>query len=593
MPIQDSPVWQITDEALAKLDSHLAVPTPERGAALLVAHHTRLVVGVLPDPVPGQAVSYWHSDQLNEALSRRLITDPAVRYGGTVHSHPSGMAWPSQPDHIAFRNAMTQIPSLREALFPIVVQNRAETLRMPEHYGSEHLVSLDHGTIAPYSGHPTPNGGMHVEPCRLQVMPLRSSIASALAALRDLDTIVRAGESKTIKGPNGGRIWVPFTVGDKEVHLVFPQEYPESPPWVLMDARPSIPAWDLTQPPEDRLEKVIRQVAHRDTDLRVGLEARLAHHLPARAPWKITIVGNGSVGSNIAEMLVRSGVKDLTLVDPDHVAPENLSRTVYDANQIGQPKVAALKARLSGIAPDVTISTYDDAINAVPRGVWPDADLVVMATDDTAAEAWLSHILYAAGVPQVSAKMFAKADAGEIALVVPDRGTACLRCATGGTGGSTRGHSVDYGSGRLVGELALGPDIVATCAQATKVVLATLSRDSDGPLADWINPLLEQHRTLHLGSTVDSWGVFEHVAQPPMDGPFASLWVRTDSRTDCNICGETPEVPAEPLKPIEVPDDLGPVLDALIIPCGLATARLIEMDVRDRLDLLEGQIDPH
>ena len=59
----------------------------------------------------------------------------------------------------------------------------------------------------------------------------------------------------------------------------------------------------------------------------------------------------------------------------------------------------------------------------------------VMATDDPTAEAWHSHVLYDAGIPYVSAKLFARADAGEIAFVVPDAGTACLACATGMTTG--------------------------------------------------------------------------------------------------------------------------------------------------------------
>ena len=560
MDLQNAPAWQITDEALAQLDRHLAVPMPERGAALLVARHTRLVVHVLPDPVPGESVSYWHSDQLNEALNRRLRDEPAVRYGGTVHSHPGGMAWPSQPDHIAFRSAMTQIPSLREALFPIVVQNRTDSLRMPNQYGTEHLMPLDHGTLAPYSGHPT-RSGMHVAPCRLQVMPLRSSIDGALSVLNNLD--ITAGETKAIDGPKGGRLLIQFNVDGEALQLVFPQEYPELPPWILNEGRSSIPDWDFDLPSGERLAQAIRRSVH-SANLRGRLEARLAHHLPTRAPWNVAVVGTGSVGSNIAEMLVRSGIHHLTLVDPDDVAPENLSRTVYDASQIGQPKVTALSSCLASITPDIAVSTYETSIDEVPNHVWSDSDLVVMATDDAAAEAWLSHTLYAAGVPQVSAKMFAKADAGEIALVVPDRGTACLRCATGANGESTRGNTVDYGTGRLVAELALGPDIIATCARAAKVILAVLSRDTDGPLADWVNPLLEQHRTLHLGSTVDGWGVFEHVARPPLDGPFASLWVRTESRPDCTVCGDHPEPPAAPVKPIDVPDALDSVIDSLI-----------------------------
>lgn len=562
MSIHEAPTWQITDEALAVLDAHLAVPAAERGAALLVAAHTRLVVGVVPDPVAGEATSYWHSDRLNRRLNDTLLANPGLRYGGTAHSHPHQMAWPSGPDHVAFRTTMNAMAGQREAIFPIVVQSRVAELRMPRALGGEHLVPMAHGTLAPYTGHPV-GDGMQVTPCRLRVVPLRASIDGALELLGDHARLT-AGPTQVVAGSGTAWLVVPLTGEDSRLDLAFPQSYPELPPLVRADGeRFAVPEWDTTLPVGERLAGALRAAMHAPAEVRAGIEARLGHHLPARAPWRVAVVGCGSVGSNVAEQLVRSGISDLTLIDPDHVGPENLSRSVYAAADIGRPKPAALAARLRSIAPDVRIAQWHGEVTAVDPTALTSADLVVLAADDSASEAWLAHLLYDAGVPHISAKLFARADAGELVVVVPDRRTACTRCATGASGtAGGRSGAVDYGSGRLVGELALGPDIVAVCARAAKAVLAVLARDTDGPLASWIGPLLEAQRTLHLGASVDGWGVFAQCAQPPMDGPFASLWVRTASRPDCGVCGPERVAPGSPLTALAVSPELDELLDA-------------------------------
>ena len=98
-----------------------------------------------------------------------------------------------------------------------------------------------------------------------------------------------------------------------------------------------------------------------------------------------------------------------------------------------------------------------DSLGASAEECLRGVDLAVMATDDPSAEAWHSHVLYFLGTPHVSAKLFAKADAGEITLVVPAEGTACLACATGMVADSCRRGDASYGTGRLDGEPALGP----------------------------------------------------------------------------------------------------------------------------------------
>jgi molybdopterin/thiamine biosynthesis adenylyltransferase len=564
-PTTPAPRWQITDEALAILDSGLATPTPERGAALLAPADSRLVVDVIVDPLPGEQVSYWHSPRLGELLNERLAGQPLLRYVGTAHSHPGGMAWPSVPDHKAF-SASVAVSGLEAGLFPIIVSTPVADLSMPDVYGAGHLVELPHGTIAPYTWR-TSHG---LDACRLSVIPLRGSIEAALAELAPTLHLT-AGATVPVEGVGTAWLLVPLD-GDTHVDLLVPQSYPESAPLIRCgDGGFAAPAWDLATELGTRLADAIRSavgaaVPSAGADPRAGIAARLSHHIPASstAAKRVAILGCGSVGSTIAETLVRAGVEAFTLVDPDEVSAANLSRGVYTAADIGRPKVDALATRLAAIAPHVTITTHVTRLGEDASDLLGVVDLAIMATDDPAAEAWHSHVLYDAGVPYVSAKLFAKADAGEVTFVVPDAATACLACATGMTTGAavSRG-AVNYGTGRLDGEPALGADITAVSARATRTALALLHRDTPGPLADWIAPLLDAGRTLNLSCSVADWGVFGHVAVPPMDGPFASLWVKTAPQPSCAVCGPDRVPPAMPVDTVAVPDDLDALLDAL------------------------------
>lgn len=74
--------------------------------------------------------------------------------------------------------------------------------------------------------------------------------------------------------------------------------------------------------------------------LRAGLDAET---LKGKS---IAIVGVGAVGSLVAEMLARSGVGALTIVDDDRVRPGNCIRHVATLADVGRPKVEAVRDRL-------------------------------------------------------------------------------------------------------------------------------------------------------------------------------------------------------------------------------------------------------
>lgn len=81
---------------------------------------------------------------------------------------------------------------------------------------------------------------------------------------------------------------------------------------------------------------------------------------------RVIVFGVGGVGSWCAEGLVRSGVKNLTIVDSDCVSVTNINRQLMATTRtIGRPKVEVLKERLSDINPEVEIDAVQGVFNEV------------------------------------------------------------------------------------------------------------------------------------------------------------------------------------------------------------------------------------
>lgn len=128
-----------------------------------------------------------------------------------------------------------------------------------------------------------------------------------------------------------------------------------------------------------------------DTD--AAKTARAGLLAPVLSGCRVAVVGVGALGSFIADILVRSGVRHLTLVDGDVVMPGNLVRHLVGHETVGMSKVQAVKEHLvarSEIAADSinviaeALSSGDEAIDLLKSH-----DLVVDATADFATTALL------------------------------------------------------------------------------------------------------------------------------------------------------------------------------------------------------------
>lgn len=105
---------------------------------------------------------------------------------------------------------------------------------------------------------------------------------------------------------------------------------------------------------------------------------------------KILIIGCGGLGSNIAEILVRCGVKNLTLVDFDNVDISNLNRQNYFFYQSGQPKIHALCENLTKINPYANIRSISIKVNESNiDGIISEHDIIVEAVDNENVKAMI------------------------------------------------------------------------------------------------------------------------------------------------------------------------------------------------------------
>lgn len=80
---------------------------------------------------------------------------------------------------------------------------------------------------------------------------------------------------------------------------------------------------------------------------------------------RVLIFGIGGVGSWCAEGLLRSGVRNITIVDSDRVCVTNCNRQLMATSRtIGEVKVEALRNRLLEINPDANITAYQKIYQA-------------------------------------------------------------------------------------------------------------------------------------------------------------------------------------------------------------------------------------
>ena len=554
-PDLSAPPIRITDGVLTAICARLAAPAPERGGALMAIGG--LLHLVVEDNCGRYTRTSWDiSAELSTAVGR-LEESGHGTFAGTVHTHPSTLPDPSSTDIATTREALRRNAHLDGLLIAVVTAGtpREHDLRL----GVQHRMSL----------HLVPRPGEEravVARMRGEVVPLATDLAAAGISLTS-DTSVRSW--LRARSARHSRVWaaMPTAVSlnhsprlavrvpsSRPAALFIHPDYPQTGPIAVTaqqaendtsTLRPLPSAWDPVSAPAPQLTALARSAAGRRIRRSTTRVWPLVGSLAGK---KVLVAGAGSVGSYIAENLVRSGVGILTIIDPDQVDPSNLARTTYTAADIGLPKPEALARHLRMIDPAViadgrasTLGATD--LNEALNGV----SLVIAATDDMADQAVLAHHAYTAGIPLVACALYKAAAAGEVVLSVPAAGTACWSCAVGaGTAADSYRPPGDYGlGGRLAGEVALGPSIHLVASVAVSAALGLLAGQRR-PAHAAVRRLLAEQRTVGVIATAPRWQFFPKVFAG-MDHQHApqSIWIRVDRATTCTVCGSHPTAPLD------------------------------------------------
>jgi adenylyltransferase/sulfurtransferase len=137
---------------------------------------------------------------------------------------------------------------------------------------------------------------------------------------------------------------------------------------------------------------------------------------------RVLIVGAGGLGAPVLRILLDAGVTDVTIVDPDTVALENLHRQIlFGDPDVGRRKADVLASRFAVRGVEALPLRLDDRNGP---GLVAGRACVVDGTDSFADKVRLNDLCLRADVPLVHAA--AARFQGQVLAVRP--GGPCLRC---------------------------------------------------------------------------------------------------------------------------------------------------------------------
>ncbi len=142
----------------------------------------------------------------------------------------------------------------------------------------------------------------------------------------------------------------------------------------------------------------------------------------------VLVVGCGGLGVPVMSYLAAAGIGRLGLVDGDRLEASNLHRqTLYSLADVGSPKAELAAARLRALNPEVALEVHPLRLDAqsAPELI-REYGLVIDCTDNFASKFMLNDVCVSLAVPVIFSSVYQYE--GQLQVVRPDRGGACLRC---------------------------------------------------------------------------------------------------------------------------------------------------------------------
>jgi len=126
----------------------------------------------------------------------------------------------------------------------------------------------------------------------------------------------------------------------------------------------------------------------------------------------VCICGAGALGSNLADTLVRQGLRRLRLIDRDRVEEQNVGTQIYTEADVGAWKVEVLRSHLFRVAGVEIEAVRRELTAGTARKLLRGTELAIDTFDNSAARAAVQQHCRAAGLPCLHVGL--SADYGEV-----------------------------------------------------------------------------------------------------------------------------------------------------------------------------------
>lgn len=133
----------------------------------------------------------------------------------------------------------------------------------------------------------------------------------------------------------------------------------------------------------------------------------LAIYSPEEAAFlkekKVLVAGCGGLGGSVIELLARSGIGRLVLLDGDSFEPSNMNRQILCTTEtLGKRKAEAAKVRVLSINPEIDVQAECIEINKENAAdLLNGCDIVIDALDSVPARLMLEDACAASNIPLV------------------------------------------------------------------------------------------------------------------------------------------------------------------------------------------------
>ncbi|TWU20731.1 ThiF family adenylyltransferase [Bythopirellula polymerisocia] len=177
-----------------------------------------------------------------------------------------------------------------------------------------------------------------------------------------------------------------------------------------------------------------------------------AYDLARLAASRLVFIGVGGIRDSVL-YCARAGVQEFILVDPDVVSESNIATQGVFRDEIGLPKVEAVKRELIRINPNIRVVALQHSVDEIDdhafdrlirepmlelplpgfggdicRELPPLVTVSVAGTDSFEAQSRNNRIGLQWGIPTLASQMYERGLGAEITFTHPDTTRACHRC---------------------------------------------------------------------------------------------------------------------------------------------------------------------